>query len=156
MGKKTSREVTPDQGTLSFDGDDDFESTSQLMTNRTRFEALTPAARARLSETLMSPSFPLMLNAIRENGDEVHAATVEDAFQGFLSGALDVVESVRTRDTCAICHMPYNEGDVKMEQRIDWYEDGKKFYGEPSGEDAHARCIRHLREGGDAATKPLF
>jgi hypothetical protein len=124
------------------------------MTNRTRFEALSPAARARLSETLVAA--PVAQWALESKDVFADSAQIEDAFQRFLSSALDAVESIRPKNTCAICHRPYEEGDEKMEQRLDWYDDGRKFHGEPTGEDAHARCVKRLREGGDAETKPMF
>jgi hypothetical protein len=147
VGKRIKGQPVTAGEMLPFDGEADFEATSQLMTNRVRFEQLSPAARARLAETLVAAPLAQLVEG---------KANLEDGFQEWLATAIDAVESVRAKGTCAICHNPYEEGEDKMEQRLDWYEDGKKFYGEPTGEDAHARCIRRLREGGDAETKPMF
>ncbi|MFD8340603.1 hypothetical protein ACFV42_49715 [Streptomyces solisilvae] len=149
MGKKN---MQPEGDMLPFEGEADFESTSLLMTNRTRFEAMSPAARARLSEALVAAPTAMVVDGFR-----VDRAELEDSWQDFLSGALDAVESIRSKNTCAICHSPYEEGDVRVEQRVDWYgEDGRKMHGEPTGEDAHDRCVKRLRDGGDAETKPMF
>lgn len=147
MGKKN-----PAAGDMLPFGDEaDFESASQLMTNRTRFEALAPPARARLAETLMAAPMGSLM-AASGSDDE---ADLEDFWQEYLSGALDVVESVRGRDTCYICHNAFEEGDKRIEQRIVWVDEGKKVHSEVTGESGHERCIVRLREG-DAETKPMF
>lgn len=134
------------------DADNDLESASLLMINRARVEELDIAGRARLGDALLGVSLKHLMEASGITGD---VAEVEDKFQILLSTTLDAVESQVDRN-CTICHSPFEDDDEKVEQHLTWVAAGRKIHGESTGESAHARCVKRIREGGDAGEKPLF
>lgn len=153
--KKGVAVQSDDDNMLPFDDAEmDLESASQLMINRERFDSLSTTERARLAEAMLAMPFKGMMETGGVKGGDI--AAVEDAFQKFFGGALDAVESNRTTEGCYLCHMPFVEDDDKVEQHLTWVADGRKVYGEPTGESAHGRCVKRVREGGDAGEKPLF
>lgn len=153
MGRNKGAAVESGEMLPFDDAEADFDATSKLMTNRSRFEAFAMAERARLAEALLTLPFRQMLEAAGVKGD---VAVIEDKFQEFLETALDGVANGHADGTCYICHMPFDGEDAKFEQHETWVVEGKKVYGEPTGESAHGRCVKRLREGGDAGEKPLF
>lgn len=151
MGKKHGTEAS---GQLPFDdfSSDGFESTTQVMTNRTRFEALDSGQRARLAESMVA----LDVRRIFGTGDDEQVRKVEDSFQETLSQMLDQVASTNRVAGCYFCHGVIGPEEASVQMFTTWMTDGRKVHSEPVDEKAHDRCVKRIREGGDPDAKPMF
>lgn len=152
MGKK---KADASGGQLHFDdfSDDEFEATTQVMANRTRFEALDPGQRARLAEHLVAMDITKLL--VR-NPDEDQVAALEDRFQEALSRTLDQVSGSQRMVGCYFCHSIIGPDEAAVHLHMTWMDDGRKVHSEPTDEIAHSRCVKRVREGGDPDAKPMF
>ncbi|MEU4066696.1 hypothetical protein AB0F25_30660 [Streptomyces wedmorensis] len=153
MARKNGVEASQGEMLPFDDAELDVDSANQLMINRERFEALGPADKARVAGAIISMPFAGMMATGGVKGD---VAAVEDEFQRFIGGALDAVESTRKGGDCTLCEMPFEPDEDRVDQQIAWVAEGRRVMSEPTGEVAHHRCIKRVREGGDAGEKPLF